>query len=464
MLKIITRKLTPRRISSLKFQYEPRYRIYRRFSNRDLCPPPKKKQKPSTGTIYTLGAVALVGGATLTYAKYNDEFRDAIVCSAPFLDDILKVIFLEEELSVALKKAYQSIKASLYGMFSGKTEKASVEIMQKSEFQAPPPILPHLDEVKVPDDDFQELRVEKKTEDGETEVQIGGVVKPKLSDLPETDTRNLRQLEQELTESCTDAVNSYNRALYNLQKFNQEVECLVEESIDRITTETWSSIKSKAREKDRSFKEAQEKADETMAKANKLESLIQEPEFEASEISREILLTNVRQIKSSVEESKRELYKEVKHGSIAYKYWEQVQKARQHFSEELESLFPTVDLHSKELKINGEDLDLFLMHAYSHVLYYQKELAKAETLAQDRLERAVEAVKKGGGEALTTAQICEALEQEKRKITLCYQKQCLKLRKESECYLREQLKRQSQAFADHLEEALRQKEKKSIEV
>lgn len=248
-------------------------------------------------------------------------------------------------------------------------------------------------------------------------------MKPKVEDLPETDTRNLRHLEQDLTEACADAVNSYNRALYNLKKFNQEVECLVEESIDKITVDTWSSIKSKAREKDRSLKEAQEKANEATAKADKLEKLVQEPEFQARDVSREILLTNIKQIKKSIEDSKKELYKETKMGSVAYKYWEQVQKARQHFSEELESLFPTVDLQSRELKIEGEDLDLFLMHAYSHVLFYQKELAKAETLAQDKLQRAVESAQKGGGEALTTAQICEALEQEKRKITLCYQKQ-----------------------------------------
>ncbi|KAL3268175.1 hypothetical protein HHI36_007302 [Cryptolaemus montrouzieri] len=458
MLNIISRKLTPRKISLL---YDPKYRIYRRCysNNRDLCPPPKKRQKPSTGTLYTLGAIALIGGGTITYAKYNDEFRDALVCSAPFLDDVLKVIYREEDLTEALGKAYRYIKGSLYNLLLGKKDKTSAEIMLKKDFKAPPAILPSLEEGKIPDDQFQELRVEKQTEDGETKVEIGGVVKPKLSDLPETDTRNLRQLEQDLTESCADAVNTYNKALFNLKKFNQEVECLVEESIDKISTDTWSSIKSKAREKDKSLQIAKEKADETLAKASKLESLVQEPEFQARDVSREILLTNIRQIKKNVEDSKKELYRETKMGSIAYKYWEQVQKARQHFSEELESLFPTVDLQSRELKIHGEDLDLFLMHAYSHVLYYQKELAKAETLAQDKLQRAVDAANKGGGEALTTAQICEALEQEKRKITLCYQKQCLKLRKESECYLREQLKRQSQAFADHLEEALLQKER-----
>lgn len=460
MLRVVSRKLTPRKILSNKFQTDPRHRIYKRlYSNRELCPPPKKKIKPSTGTIYTLGAIALITGGTLTYARYNEQFREAIVCNSPILDEILKVIYLEEELSEALKKGYDGIKSSIYNLLFGKKDKMTGVIMAKKEYKAPPPILPELDEGKVKDDKFSEIRTEQKTESNTTEVKIGGVVKPKLEDLPETHTKNLLQLEEELCTISADAVNAYHKALYNLKKFNQEVECIVDESIDQITTETWAAIKGKAREKDNSIKEAQERAETALAKASKLANLVTEPEFEATESSREILLTNIRKIQKDIEDSKQELHLESKQGSLAYKYWQQVQNARQHFSEELESLFPTIDLRSRELKINGEDLDLFLMHAYSHVLYYQKELAKMETLAQDKVAKAVESVRKGGGEALSAAQICEAVEQEKRKITLCYQKQCLKLRKESECYLREQLKRQSQAFADHLEEALRQKEK-----
>lgn len=77
----------------------------------------------------------MIGGATLTFAKYNDEFRDAIVCNAPFLEDVLKVIYLEEDLSEALGKAYNSAKQGLVSVISGKKEKASVDISVKDEFK-----------------------------------------------------------------------------------------------------------------------------------------------------------------------------------------------------------------------------------------------------------------------------------------------------------------------------------------
>lgn len=110
-------------------------------------------------------------------------------------------------------------------------------------------------------------------------------------------------------------------------------------------------------------------------------------------------------------------------GKVAEKYWDKVEKARQYFSFELESLFPNIDISKKKLSITEEDLDLFILHTYAHVLFYQKELAKMETLMQEKLHEAVEAAKRGGGEFLTKAQVCEALEQEKRKLNLCFQQQ-----------------------------------------
>lgn len=99
-----------------------------------------------------------------------------------------------------------------------------------------------------------------------------------------------------------------------------------------------------------------------------------------------------------------------------------MEKARQHFSEELETLFPSIDLSKKRLSLSEEDLDLFVLHTYSNVLFYQKELAKMETVLQEKIHAALETARKSGsGEALSHAQICEALEQEKRRLTLCFQ-------------------------------------------
>lgn len=46
-----------------------------------------------------------------------------------------------------------------------------------------------------------------------------------------------------------------------------------------------------------------------------------------------------------------------------------------------------------------------------------------ETILQSKVDQAVEQARRGGLEPLTVAQICEAVEQEKRRLTACFQQQ-----------------------------------------
>lgn len=136
-----------------------------------------------------------------------------------------------------------------------------------------------------------------------------------------------------------------------------------------------------------------------------------------------MIRNSITKVQDDIEKAKHELDTEQKLGKVAEKYWDKVEKARQYFSVELESLFPNIDITKKKLSVSEEDLDLFILHTYAHVLFYQKELAKMETILQEKLHDAVESAKKDGGEYLSKAQICEALEQEKRKLNLCFQQQ-----------------------------------------
>jgi hypothetical protein len=46
--------------------------------------------------------------------------------------------------------------------------------------------------------------------------------------------------------------------------------------------------------------------------------------------------------------------------------------------DELKVLFPGIRISDKQIRLNEEDIDLFITHAVSNVLYYQKELKKLE--------------------------------------------------------------------------------------
>jgi mitofilin len=255
---------------------------------------------------------------------------------------------------------------------------------------------------------------------------VGGEAKvpPSEVSVPETHPRNLAELEEKICEAATEAVNAYNKAIYDLRVYNQEVNSIIDQAIEKVPPPQWETLKAKTKEKNESIKLAEKKAGEAAQNVTKLKALLSKPNFEASAATKEMVNINVEKVQEDIEAARSQYEVEKRMGNVTDKYWEKVQKARQHFCEELESLFPAIDIYNKKMEVNETDLDLFILHAYSLVLYYQKELAKAETVAHEKLQVALETARKSGsGEPLNLAQICEALEEERRKLTLCFQKQ-----------------------------------------
>ncbi|RZC39111.1 mitochondrial inner membrane protein [Asbolus verrucosus] len=436
------------------------FKLYKsvRCYSKDICPPspPKKKDKGS-GAIYTLGALALVGGATIGYAKYDPDFRKTLVEYVPFADGVIKFVFQEEQSILnSVGNMYEDLKKSLVKVIGDDQKKKKEAIVKESkQYKAPQPVIPVLEDTKKPTEGYTEIRMEQKDKD-KCEIEIAGEkVKESEVVVPETHPSNLAELEEKICEAATEAVNAYNKAVYDLKVYNEEINSIIESGVDNVVPPPWETIKIKTKEKNESVRVAEKKAEEAAKNVTKLKTLLSKPNFEASAATKEMVNMNIQKVQEDIDKAKSQYETEKRMGNITEKYWDKVQKARQNFCEELEALFPSIDIHNKKLEINEADLDLFLWHAHTIILFYQKELAKVESVGHERLQAAIEAARRGGGEALSIAQICEAVEDEKRKLTLCFQKQCLKLRKEAEHELREQLKRQSQVFADHLDEAVR---------
>lgn len=445
----------------------------REYSSKPICPPnaktkasPKYQQegggRGGGGKLFlALGALVLAGGATIGYAKYDKDFRRTLTTYVPFTESILSALDKNNSFSEMLSGLYQNAKKSILGAVSkdgsgtvstGKKQ----EIPEPKEYKAPPPIVPALEkEVKPPQESYSEIRVEKKDKDAEeSKFDIVGEARAK----PECDTKLLAQLEQNICDSATEAVNAYNKAIHVLLSYNQDIEYILDEAVNEVNPDIWESVRRKTKSKNECIRRAEEKALAAVRDVNKLKDLISKPDFNAPENTKTIITNNISKVQDDIEKAKKEFEAELKHSSVNEKYWDKVEKARKNFSEELEILFPNVDISRRKLVVNEEELDLFILHVYANVLFYQKELAKMETILQSRVDQAVESARRGGLEPLTMVQICEAVEQEKRRLTICFQQQVLKLRKEAEIELREQLKRQSQAFNDHLNEAIKVRE------
>lgn len=112
----------------------------------------------------------------------------------------------------------------------------------------------------------------------------------------------------------------------------------------------------------------------------------------------------------------------------------------------------------QKLKLSQEDLDLFITHAYSHVLALQKELQRLQTDGELRLKRAIDALRGDSDSEAVKAQLEFMLESAKRKLAIENQKKIVQIRADAERQLRLQLKQQAEAHVDHINDAISMKE------
>lgn len=172
---------------------------------------------------------------------------------------------------------------------------------------------------------------------------------------------------------------------------------------------------------------------------------------------------NIKNINERLNTCKDELYNAKDSANLSEKYWRKVESARYYFVNEVEALFPGINLNDKKLNVSKDDIDLLLLHAHSYVLAYQKELQKIHIDGETRLRRAIDALRGGGGDDenqndIIKNQVDYQLEKERNLLNIENQKKISAIRADAEKQSRHQMKQQTEAHSDHLVDALQQKE------
>jgi len=138
---------------------------------------------------------------------------------------------------------------------------------------------------------------------------------------------------------------------------------------------------------------------------------------------------------------------------VMEEYRELVEAGRQQFQKEMASIMPDVKLGEKSGKLTEDELNMFISHAYRKVLFLQQELAKQQTLEQDRFKKALEKQRMetqiGASEKMELE-----LERQKRDLELEHERRMAAIRDEAEVEMRAQLRRQAAAHSDHLADVL----------
>lgn len=266
-------------------------------------------------------------------------------------------------------------------------------------------------------------------------------------------------MEKDIEVAAQIAVKEYRNAINILNEYAEDVKAVVNRVIEESDHSLWSVLKNKTVARDTAVESAERTAQAAKAHIDKLEKHIRNIDKNVAPELIEKMQRNILVITDQLNKSKDALYNAKDAANLSEKYWKKVEEARHYFIDQIQALFPGVDLSAKKLQLSKDDIDLFILHAYSHVLAYQKELQKLNTEGEVRLRRALDALKGEDQVEATNRQLEYLLEKEKQSLNIENQKKILRIQAEHEAKLRKQLKIQSEAHTDHLQDALTEKEK-----
>ena len=253
----------------------------------------------------------------------------------------------------------------------------------------------------------QKAPVEKSSKD---------VVKPSVEQKIEI-PKNLAELEKHVEAAAKTALKEYNKAINILKTYNDDVKKIVDSSVENIDVNAWTSLKNKTLTRDAAVEIAEKAALDARKKLQELEQQIEKNVVNISSEAKNVLKNHIDGFNEHLNAAKIEVMKAKQLAGTSENYWRKVETARGYFVKEIESLFG-VNLNERKLNLSKEDIDLFLINAYSHVMAYQKELQKLQTEGELQLKRALEAVRGSDHSEAVKAQLAYEIEKERREINI----------------------------------------------
>ncbi|KAL5284237.1 IMMT family protein [Megaselia abdita] len=406
---------------------------------------PQTAQQAGFGKFIVIVAPFLAAGGAITYAKHDKDFRKTLEKNIPGAEYVLKAAIDDDKPFDSVTKKIDGITSSVTNLF-GSSEK-------KEDKPAPP--LHRKIEPKVP-----APKTAPKEEAKPVQKESPKAAAPKAavaSTLPPLPTE-IVDLEKAIEVAASLAVKEYNKAIQILNEFNEDVRKVVDEAIEKSNPALWTSLKNKTSARDTSVSNAERSARDAIEKIEKCEIALSKAASTANHEQITVVRNKIQKLSDHINKVKDDLFRAKDSANISEKYWKKVESARNYFIDEIESLFPGLNLAEKKLNLSKDDLDLFITHAYTHVLAYQKELQRIQTDGEIRLKRAIDALRGSDQTQAVNSQLEYLLEKEKRSLALENQKKLFMIRAQMEKDLRYQLKSQSEAHVEHLKDAVDLKE------
>ncbi|KAG8035538.1 hypothetical protein G9C98_006991 [Cotesia typhae] len=427
-----------------------------------------KKSKSRIGLL-AVGSLALGTIAVLGYAKNDREFRDTLDKWIPGADETIKLIFLEENSFIAyIRDFFNNFKQSVpFGIFDTAKEP---EIMKpKEEKKASKAII----EAPIETKQKSEISVNtdnkpKKAKKDVIEAE-NNLPRPSSKDLNQVKATSLDDLKRSCSQLATKAISEYENAIQVVTNYNRAIAEVVEANVSTgHSSSVWKRLKEDTEKQkkitqqvDKSTSDAEQEIKQYLSSMNSKFDLPDTMKLEARNFI-DKLLTDLHKAKKRYEDEKSTV-------KITEKFMDKMKTARQHFHEELQILFPDMNVNDGLLPSSDKAFDLFVLYMYNKVNYLKSELDKLETIGNEKLKAALNFSGASADDIKINEIVSRELKKEKRLLQEEFDKKLLykyfySFWKKEKIFmeeLRKQLKLQSQINADQLKETLELKERET---
>jgi len=266
----------------------------------------------------------------------------------------------------------------------------------------------------------------------------------------------LLDLCQEMQAMVTVAVSGYESSSEAVETHMNIMQKVLESNLTVKDESVWNEMFVAAQNKSEKDKSAEKMEKEAMAAiANVLESISAGRRNKVTSINPKLVLAEeeANQAIYKLDQAKSRRAVVQSKASVMEEYKDLVEAGREQFHKEMASIMPDVKLGEKNGKLTEEELNMFITHAYKKVLFLQQEVAKQQTLEQERFKKALDK-QRMETETLATNHLQGELERQAREMEVEHEKKMAAIKEDGEAELRAQLKRQAAAHTDHLADVL----------
>jgi len=268
--------------------------------------------------------------------------------------------------------------------------------------------------------------------------------------------RMLSDLCSEMQDSVSKAVKGYDASSEAVVSHIDIMQKVLESNLTTKDESVWNEMFLAARKKSEKDKMAEKMEKEAMsAIANVLESISVGRRNKVTSTNPKLLVAEEEANRAIyiLDQAKSRRATVQSEASVMEEYKDLVEAGREQFHKEMASIMPDVKLGEKNGKLTEEELNMFITHAYKKVLFLQQEVAKQQTLEQERFKKALDK-QRTETENLAAKHVQGELERQAREMEVEHEKRMAVIKEDGESELRAQLKRQAAAHTDHLADVL----------